>query len=306
MHSRPRFASRLLAALLLGFCSVATGLGFEWNGSAGSDFASASSWTGPAPVAEAVNEGALYILNGDAAPLAYTEAQGVTRFDCTDFKVGNSKLPGGSLLMTGGELSITSLWAPMIGHNNNRTSTVTVTGGKLTFASRSNANPQERSLRVGNWRGTNTRGILNLAGGILEVNTPGDVGLGGLVIACDDADGEVTLGGGLLVVSSIFGTSFQPVGGRGVGTLTFGPGDGVFMQTDSKQITFGAGGGGDSFINFLPGSRGQLSLAGATRADFEQWVREGRIRIDGRNATTDRFRFLALENQGIYMLAEAR
>lgn len=303
MTSTSRPASQLCAAIVLGLGFVSASLGFEWNGSAGSDFASASSWKDAAPVAGGVNNGDLYIVNGEASPLTYTEAQGVTRFDCPDFKIGNSAKPGGSLFMSGGELTVTSLWAPMIGHNNNQTSTLTLTGGKLTFNTRSNSKPGERSLRVGNWRGSNTLGILNLTGGILTVNTPGDIGLGGLIIACSDANGEVTLGGGLLVVTSIFGTSFQPLGGSGVGILTFGPGDGIFMQTESKQIIFGPGGGDSSYINFLGGSRGQLSFAGATQPDFEQWVLSGKIRIDGQQTTPTRFRYLSLDGQGIYLLA---
>lgn len=303
--NNPPLRRPALAALLAALSALSSPAlrAFDWTGAAGSDFSAAASWTGPAPVAGKSNQGDLYVLNGDDAPLIYTEAQGVTRFDCSDFKIGNSKKPGGSLLVTGGELVVTSFWAPMIGHNNNRTGTRTLTGGRLVINSRAGAKPGERSLRVGNWRGTNTRGVLNITGGVMEVNTPGEIALGGLVVACDDASGDVMLGGGLLVVTSIFGTSFQPQGGRGIGTLTFGPGDGVFMQTESKQLIFGSGGGEDSCVNFLRGSRGQLSLAGATRADFEAWVLAGKIRIDSRFASPSEFTYSQLENQGSYQLA---
>lgn len=305
MKAPLRSATLLFLAALL---PQATVRAYEWNGSSGGDFSAPSGWTGPAPRAGALNEGDLYILNGDDAPLVYTEAQGATRFHCADFKIGNSARPGGALLMTGGELSIASRWAPMIGHNNNRTGTLTLTGGRLVIASRSDARPGERSLRIGNWRGSKTRGVLNITGGILEVNTPGDIELGGLVVGCDEARGEINITGGLIVVSSVFGTSFQPAdqkasGRKGSGILTFGPGDGVFMQTDSRQLIFDAGGGDASHINFLSGSRGQLSLAGATRADFERWVLDGRIRIDGRQARPDEFQFLTLDTQGICQLA---
>ncbi len=292
---------------LLGLALAATtAFAFEWRGSGGSDFSSPANWSGAAPTPQASNQGDLVILNGSDSALVYTEACGRTSFDCVDFKIGNSKSPGGSLLITGGELTIVSFWSPTVGHNNNQSSTLTLTGGKLVLKSRSDAKARERSVRVGNDKGTRTHGSLNLTGGILEIACPGDIGLGGLVIANSDASGEVNLGGGLLVVTSIFGSSFQPSGGRGVGMLTFGPGDGVFMQTDSKHITFGTGGGESSYINFLSGSAGQLSLAGAKEEDFRQWVLDGKIRIDGRIATPDRFRYLALENQGVYLLAPAK
>ena len=304
--TRPRVLRRwfsLLPALVaLPACCPA----FEWTGAAGAAFNTPGSWAGPAPAANTLNIGDLFILNGSGAPLSYTEAEGATVFQCVDFKIGNSSKPGGALNISGGDLTVISRWAPMVGHNNNQTSTLTLTGGKLTFISRDDAKPEERNFRVGNGKAPNTTGVLMLSGGTLVVSTPGHPGLGGFIIACDNAVGQVLLTGGLLVVSSPHGTSFQPTGGRGIGTLTFGPGDGVFMQTDSKQISFGEGGGADSFINFRSGSGGQLSLNGASRADYEAWVKAGRIRLNGIPASPDKFRFLQLDTQGIYLLAPSR
>jgi hypothetical protein len=83
--------------------------GFDWNGSAGPDFATTASWSGTAPVSGGVNRGDLYVINGDASPVSYTKGQGSTRFECADFKIGNSNQPGGSFLMSGGELTVLSL-----------------------------------------------------------------------------------------------------------------------------------------------------------------------------------------------------
>jgi hypothetical protein len=48
----------------------------------------------------------------------------------------------------------------------------------------------------------------------------------------------LTMSGGLLVVSSIFGTSFQPSGGRGIGRFTLGPGDDIFCQNQDVAQEF--------------------------------------------------------------------
>ena len=111
----------------------------------------------------------------------------------------------------------------------------------------------------------------------------------------------VILTGGIVVVTSRHGTAFHPVAGRGNGILTFGPGDGIFMQTDSKQISFGPG--EDSYIDFQSGSRGQLNLNEATEEDYIAWVNAGRIRLNGKRTTPDQFRFVNLPPQGIYILA---
>lgn len=291
--------------LLIPLAAARAATDFVWTGAGSANFADAASWSSAAPTPGATNRSRnLYVVNGDARPLAYTEGQGTTVFDCEDFKVGSGNQPGGSMLVSGGELTITSRWSPMIGHNNNNTATLTISGGKLTVNSASNVKNEERNFRVGNSRGRDTRGVVNVVGGILVVNTPGDIAMGGLVVANDQASGEINITGGMVVVASIYGTSFQPGGGTGVGVVNFGPGDGVFMQTDSRLIRFGeTEGGAASHINFMRGSRGQLSLSGARRADFEAWVTAGKIRIDGQPTTPDRFTYIEIEGQGIYQLA---
>lgn len=275
---------------------------FEWNGSAGSDFTSAASWTGTPPTANAKNTGDLFIANETNAPLVYSEAAGKTTFDCHDFKVGSLPNRGGELKITGGELTVASRFCSAVGQNNNRTSFLTVTGGKLVINSRTDAAPDERNFRIGNGRrATNTIGILNVSGGILEINSPGSPELGGFIIGNENASGRVTLTGGIVVVTSRYGTSLHPLAGGGNGILTFGLGDGILMQTDSGKIAFGQG--EDSYIDFQSGSRGQLSLNEATEKDYIAWVNAGRIRLNGNRTTPDKFRFLSLPPQGIYILA---
>ena len=286
----------------MGLGAFAACQAFEWNGSAGPDFRSPASWTGKPPAANSANAGDLFIANAQNAPLVYSEKDGETVFQGRDFKVGSLPNRGGDLKITGGELTVTTHYGPAVGHNNNQTSTLTLTGGKLIFNTRDDTAPGERNFRIGNGRPP-TQGILNMSGGILVINPPGTTELGGFIIANENASGRVTLTGGLLVVTSRYGTAFQPLNGRGVGILTLGQGDGVFMQTDSKQITFGQGGGTASYIDFQAGSRGQLSLNEATEEDYAAWVNAGKIRLNGQPTTPDKFRFVTLPPQGIYILA---
>ncbi len=289
--------------LLVGLAALPPCRAFEWNGSAGPDFRSPANWTGKPPAANSANAGDLLIANAQNAPFVYSEADGKTGFQCVDFKVGSLPNRGGDLKITGGELTVTARYCLTVGQNNNQTSTLTLTGGQLTLKSRNDAEPGERNFRVGNGRLPHTQGIVNMSGGILVINPPGATEFGGFIIADENASGRVTLTGGLLVVTSRYGTAFQPRNGRGIGILTFGPGDGVFMQTDSKQITFGQGGGAASYIDFEAGSRGQLSLNDATEEDYVAWVNAGKIRLNGQPTTPDKFRFVTLPPQGIYILA---
>lgn len=287
----------------MGLSALPACFAFEWNGSAGPDFRSPANWTGKPPVADSANAGDLLVNNGQSAPLVYSEAEGKTTFDCLDFKVGNMPKRGGNLKITGGELTVSARVCLAVGQNNNQTSTLTLTGGKLTLDSRKDAEPGERNFRIGNGPLPRTQGVLNMSGGILVINAPGTSELGGFIIANENASGRVTLTGGRIVVASRYGTWFQPTNGGGGGILTFGPGDGIFMQTDSKTIVFGQGGGDASYIDFQAGSRGQLSLNKATEEDYVAWVKAGKIRLNGRPTTPDKFRFVTLPPQGIYILA---
>ncbi len=288
--------------LLVGLAALPPCRAFEWNGSAGPDFRSPANWTGKLPAANSDNAGDLFISNAQNAPLVYSETDGKTVFQCVDFKVGRQNR-GGDLKITGGELAVTARYCLAVGQNNNQTSTLTLTGGKLTLNSRDDAEPGERNVRIGNGPLPHTQGILNMSGGTLVINPPGTAELGGFIIASESASGRVILTGGILVVASRYGTAFQPINGRGVGILTLGQGDGIFMQTDSKRITFGQGGGAASFIDFQAGSRGQLSLNEATEEDYVAWVNAGKIRLNGQPTTPDKFRFVNLPPQGIYILA---
>jgi hypothetical protein len=88
----------------------------------------------------------------------------------------------------------------------------------------------------------------------------------------------------------------------GDGTLTFGLGSGVFEQTASDTLTFSNSG---SYINFLSGSAGQLSLDGASSSFFANLVSSGDILVNGATATSSEFVYSTSGTQGIYELATA-
>ncbi|HSH92995.1 MAG TPA: PEP-CTERM sorting domain-containing protein, partial [Roseimicrobium sp.] len=84
--------------------------------------------------------------------------------------------------------------------------------------------------------------------------------------------------------------------------------DGVFMQTgftlatglSSTKSTFMIG--STSYVNFISGGTGYLSLEGWGQSSFDALVTAGKIKIDGATASTSDFSFSTNGNQGIYGL----
>lgn len=281
---------------------------FEWTGAAGPGFRNVGSWTGGVPAADSINEGDLLFSNETAPALEYSSAEGTTVFNCIEFKVGNSKKPAGSLLVSGGNLTINARQSPIVGQNNMKTSKLTVTGGSLTVNSRPDTSELEARFRVGNgFRGT--EGIMEITGGLVTINCPGTPTESGFAIASGPANGRVILSGtGRLEITNPNGTTLQPSGSSsGVGVLHFGAGNGVFVQTASAKITFGESAGGKaSHINFESGSQGSLVLTGAEKSFFDELVKTRKIRIDSHEARPEDFAFSAIGGMGIYRLAAGK
>ncbi|MEY4488311.1 MAG: hypothetical protein RIQ79_819 [Verrucomicrobiota bacterium] len=314
-----------LLAVSLGLCAVALpGRAADWVGTVNSDFSLPSNWQGTPPRAGMSNPRAenFYVVNESLIAMNYTAREGDTVIGSPDASTGQFLVGtlerSGCLEMSGGSLRIFSYWSPIIGQNGNTTiGTVYVRGGTLRIGNTSRTLARERFFRVGNSRPNEkgARGVIFVSGGLVVIETEGgadplansspDSMFGGFNIGRCGADGLVYLTGGILRITSPYGTSFVPDNGPAVGILTFGLGGGVFEQTNSSRITFGTG-ATESYITFTPGSKGALSLARATRKTFDDLIAVGGIRIDG--AMTDPSRFLFTEEgfQGVLRLATAQ
>lgn len=310
----------LLPVLLAAQCRAV-----DWLGSANSAFSVAANWGngGPIPGAQNAQVTDLKIINESLSPMCYTAAEGETVIGSPgaisgQFIVGHDDRSG-RLEISGGSLRIYSYWSPILAQNGyNTTGTIHVSGGVLRISNTSRTKPDQRVFLVGNTapKPTDLRsnGAIFITGGTLIIDCEGipetrigDRALitGGLNIGRSNGSGLIYLTGGELRVTSTEGTSFVSDNGKASGILSFGLGNGVFKQTASQRITFGNDPDSDAYITFQPGSRGAISLAGATPATFNELIAQGRIRVDGCIADPDRFRFTQEESQGVLRLASA-
>ena len=85
--------------------------------------------------------------------------------------------------------------------------------------------------------------------------------------------------------------------------------DGIFMETgitlatglSATESTFMIG--NSSYVNFISGGTGYLSLQGWDQSSFDDLVTAGQIKLDGETALTSDFSFSTNGSQGIYGLA---
>jgi hypothetical protein len=283
----------ILLATLLGANSYAD---YTWKGTKDSNFPTAENWDS-APAASSSNPGGLFVANGSGAPLSYTESQGSTTFE-GQFLVSTAGTDAGSsvsgsLTISGGTLTVDStIYGAIIGQTQKGTLNVSggslnLTGGQATFL------------------GNSADGIINLSAGNVTLDA-------GLIIGRNSATGgnygaALIITGGKFVVQGQ--TSFDvkdgdgDAGGKGLKKIEFGAGSGIFMQTTSGALGFPmADDAGTAYVNFVSGSKGQLSLFGATQDYFESLVQSGRIRIDGQPAKATSFKFSTADKQGVYSL----
>ena len=128
------------------------------------------------------------------------------------------------------------------------TANLTVTGGTLTTTT-------GRGIR-----GANSGGfVINVSGGSIAA---GDLRM-------LNSSQQTTVTGGS--ISMIDATSSFTNGGR----LTFGLGNGTVSFAGAPTI------GGGSFVDFLTGSGGALSITGFTSANYASWWDSGFLRING-------------------------
>ena len=91
--------------------------------------------------------------------------------------------------------------------------------------------------------------------------------------------------------------------GSGFKKIVFGVGDGTFIQTQSGNLVFPISDDvKTAYVNFVKGSKGSLSLHGATQDYFEGLVKAGRIKIDDKFAQPSDFKFVTNGGQGVYTL----
>jgi hypothetical protein len=268
---------------------------YIWFGAKDSNFETARNWDN-APSANSSNVGDLIIANASAEPLVYTHAEGSTTFK-GQFMVGRDGGTHGSMTISGGTLTIKdSQFGTNIGQDATGTLTMTggrlnLTGGKHTFVS------------------NEANGTILLSGGIMIMD-------GALIIARHNTSGGgnfsglIEITGGKLIVKGQ--TSFDVADdggadGSGLKKIEFGGGDGVFMQTKSGKLSFHVPDDTrNTYVNFLTGSKGALSLFGATQAYYERLVKASRIKINGKTAKVTDFQFTTSGKQGVYSLANKK
>ena len=157
--------------------------------------------------------------------------------------------------------------------------TFNVNGGALTFGI-------NRSFQGG--AGTN---IVNVSGGSLTLNGNGSISgnSSGISSSFDlNISGGTVSSGVTGRLSLAKGTDRATITG---GTSTFGTGANTI--TNGARMTFGLGngtvsfaselliGGTNSFVDFLTGSGGALSITGFTSANYASWWDSGFLRING-------------------------
>jgi hypothetical protein len=283
----------ILLATLLGENSYAD---YTWKGTKDSNFSTAENWDS-APVANSPNQGGLFVANGIGAPLSYTESQGSTTFE-GQLLVGtvgsdNSSSVSGSLNMSGGTLTVESkIYGAIIAQTQK--GTLTISGGNLNLTG-----------GLATFLGNSGDGTINLSGGTVTLDSD-------LVVGRNSATGGnfgavLSITGGKFIVQGQ--TTFDvkdgdgDAGGTGLKKIEFGAGAGIFIQTTSATLGFPLTEDADTaYVNFVSGSKGQLSLCGATKDYFEGLVQSGRIRIDGKRAKTSDFKFSTADKQGVYAL----
>jgi hypothetical protein len=228
---------------------------YIWLGINDSSFKTAGNWDN-APTSNSSNEGALIIANASAKPLIYTEAEGSTTFN-GQFMVGRDGGTHGSMRICGGTLTIKDgQFGAIIGQD--AIGTLTVTGGTLNLTGK-------KHTFVSN----EADGTIILSGGIIMMD-------GDLIIARHNISGGanhsglIKITGGKLIVKgqTIFDVADDGFAdGSGQKKIVFGDGNGVFMQTSSGTLNFPVPNDvGNTYVNFLTGSKGRLSLFGAPKA----------------------------------------
>ncbi len=230
----------------------------------------------------------------------------------------------GTINATGGTLNIINrYWASVIGkHIEAAGSSVNISGGATVNWDITSQGWSQQRLYIAYGPFNPASASINLNGGTFAVTSAnsGDNGRGVYVGAgLNGSVGTINLNTGTFSVAGAipfglggdFGTTLSATAtwtsGNGISKMNIT--DGVFMQTgftlatglSSTKSTFMIG--STSYVNFISGGTGYLSLQGWDQSSFDALVTAGQIKLDGATASTSDFSFSTNGSQGTYALA---
>jgi autotransporter-associated beta strand protein len=254
-----------------------------WNGSANTVITNTANWNGgSAPTLGGATTNRIEVLNGTGNTMTYTASQGSTTVNSPASNrallVGNTT--NGSMLITGGTLTLNSALASIIGANN-ASGTLTIDGGALLagstglqFGSNSASGTATLTLTSGSANvpsltflqtGASARAVVNLDGGTLVLGTTGTSGVLGAA--------TFNFNGGTLQ-SSAATTNFL----GGFTTANVGTGGARINAANDITITQGllgsAGAGG-----LTKSGAGTLTLSGSSTFTGQTLVSAGTLAL---------------------------
>ncbi len=262
-------------------------------------------------------------------------ASGTLTLTADQFSVGNGAV--GTINATGGTLNVVNTyWGTTIGqHIEAQGTSVNISGGATVNWNITSQGWSQQRLVIASGPYNPASASINLNGGTFAVTSSnsGDDGRGVYVGPGQNGSaGTINLNAGTFSVAGAipfglggnFGTfghgqitdgnNFSSLNSTalwasGNGTSKINITNGIFMQTgitlatglSSVASTFMIG--DTSYVNFISGGTGYLSLEGWAQSNFDALVTAGKIKIDGATALTSAFSFSTNGAQGIYSLS---
>ncbi|MEO7932617.1 MAG: PEP-CTERM sorting domain-containing protein [Chthoniobacterales bacterium] len=229
----------------------------------------------------------------------------------------------GTINATGGTLNIINrYWQTSIGqHVEAAGSSVNISGGATVNWDITSQGWSQQRLVIANGPFNSASASINLIGGTFAVTSAnsGDDGRGVYVGPFgNNSVGTINLTTGTFSVSGAIpfglGGNFSSLNSTAVwasgnGASKINITDGIFKQTgftlatglSTTASTFMIG--TNSYVNFISGGTGALSLQGWDQSSFDALVTAGQIKLNGAAASISDFSFSSADGQGIYGLA---
>ncbi len=245
---------------------------------------------------------------------ALTVLSGTLTMNCDDFKVPNAAGTNTGTVNVGVgatcNINMVGKWSAAIGQQSSGSMTISNGAIMNVFVSGTN----EQRFAVGN-NGTVSYSILTLLGGTLNVNLdpartlsdalrcfcvgvgsgcPGTINLMSGTLN-DNMPLPFALGGqyGGMTTTPVFNQASASVMtiSNGIFVMT-----NICATTDNTKATFSVANG--SYVNFLRGGTGQLSLVNYQLSDYSNLVSAGQIQINDAAAVIGQFTYSKVGNQG--------